>query len=299
MKHPLRFLAVLVLALAEGLGAQGASAPVPGRRSNPTRPAPSTATAGSIRIATFNIQNFGPSKAARPEVMAALAAIIQKFDVVAVQEVSDSSGRAPRALLDRVNSSGPEYGLLLSERTGKQTDDRTSQEAYAFYYRKSSVAPRDAGTIYPDEAHDYFQREPYVAGFVAGARRFVLITIHTRPEAAVEEIGALAHVIEWARTRYPGEDDFVALGDFNGSGNYARPADLIILRATLPFLWVVPDNADTNVSASTALAYDRIIITNGLRPNYRSSWGVDRAYSGSENSYHWPVWFELRLEPTN
>ncbi len=231
--------------------------------------------------------------------MAALAAIIQKFDVVAVQEVSDSSGRAPRALLDRVNSSGPEYGLLLSERTGKQTDDRTSQEAYAFYYRKSSVAPRDAGTIYPDEAHDYFQREPYVAGFVAGARRFVLITIHTRPEAAVEEIGALAHVIEWARTRYPGEDDFVALGDFNGSGNYARPADLIILRATLPFLWVVPDNADTNVSASTALAYDRIIITNGLRPNYRSSWGVDRAFSGSEISDHWPVWFELRLEPTN
>lgn len=299
MKHPVRFFAFLVLALSQGLSAQGSSAPTSGRRSAPTRPAPSTATAGSIRIATFNIQNFGPSKAARPDVMAALAAIIQKYDVVAVQEVSDTTGRAPLALLDRVNAAGPEYGLLLSERTGKQSDDRTSQEAYAFFYRKTSVALRDTGTIYPDDEHDYFQREPFVAGFVAAGRKFVLITIHTRPESAVEEIGALAHVIEWARTRYPGEDDFVTLGDFNGSGNYARPADLALLRAELPFIWVVPDNADTNVSQSSALAYDRIILTVGLRANYRSIWGVDRAFTSNTISDHWPVWFELMLDPAN
>ena len=42
---------------------------------------------GEITIATFNIQNLGPTKAGKPDIIAQLAEIIQQFDVVAVQEV--------------------------------------------------------------------------------------------------------------------------------------------------------------------------------------------------------------------
>lgn len=294
MRSRLLTFSLVALALLVGCsqpdGSRGQTA---GQKASTTQQLEKATTSpDAIRVATFNIQNFGPTKAGKPETMATLAAIIRKYDIVAVQEVSDTSGRAPQALLTEVNRSA-EYGLLLSERTGKQPDDRTSQEAYAFFYRKTTVTPRDNGMIYPDDDHDYFQREPYVAGFVAGGQKLVLITIHTRPEAAVEEIGALAHVIDWARTRYPGEDDFVTLGDFNGSGTYAKPADLARLRTTLPYLWVVPDDSDSNVSGTTAAAYDRIIITNGLRPSYRSTWGVDRAFTDKAVSDHWPVWFEL------
>ena len=41
----------------------------------------------------FNIQVFGPSKASKPEVMEVLASIISQFDIVAIQEIRDKSGK--------------------------------------------------------------------------------------------------------------------------------------------------------------------------------------------------------------
>src|SRR5437762_3016546 len=41
----------------------------------------------TIKIATFNIQVFGKTKLAKPEVMQILADTIRNFDVVAIQEV--------------------------------------------------------------------------------------------------------------------------------------------------------------------------------------------------------------------
>lgn len=255
-----------------------------------------TAPAATIRIATFNIQNFGPTKAGKPEILQVLASVIRAFDVVAVQEVSDVTGQAPRKLLDAVNADGSAYGLLLSERTGQQPDDHTSQEQYAFYYNTKTVGARDNGTLYPDGEHDYFQREPFVAGFAdkQGSLRFVLITIHTMPERAVAEIASLKEVIAWARTRYPGEDDFIALGDYNAGCSYVSAAQLEQLRTQdLPYLWIVPDDSDSNVSETTACPYDRIVATEGLAANYTGSWGVDRAFNDRAVSDHWPVWAEF------
>ena len=52
----------------------------------PSRP-PLTGRAATIRIASFNIQVFGESKADKPDVMAVLAETIRRFDIVAIQEV--------------------------------------------------------------------------------------------------------------------------------------------------------------------------------------------------------------------
>src|SRR5262245_10398562 len=41
----------------------------------------------TIRIASFNIQVFGDAKGAKPYIMQALAAIIQNFHIVAIQEI--------------------------------------------------------------------------------------------------------------------------------------------------------------------------------------------------------------------
>jgi endonuclease/exonuclease/phosphatase family metal-dependent hydrolase len=260
------------------------------------------APAAKIRIATFNIQNFGPTKAGKPEIMQVLASIIRKYDVVAVQEVSDVSGQAPRKLLAAVNADGSAYGLLLSERTGQQPDDHSSQEQYAFYYNTKTIGARDNGMLYPDGEHDYFQREPFVAGFAAkqGSLRLVLITIHTMPERAVSEIASLKEVIAWARTRYAGEDDFIALGDYNAGGSYVSAAQLDHLRThDLPYLWIVPDSSDSNVSEASACPYDRIVSTEGLAANYTGSWGVDRAFKDKSISDHWPVWAEFSNKTTS
>ena len=65
----------------------------------------------TIKIASFNIQVFGVSKASKPEVMGILASIISQFDVVAIQEIRDKSGRAVKSLEVLIDNLGVNYGL--------------------------------------------------------------------------------------------------------------------------------------------------------------------------------------------
>lgn len=253
-------------------------------------------TIGTMRIATFNIQNLGPTKAGKLEIMDQLAAIIRTYDVVAVQEVTDISGGAPQMLLDRINATDPPYVMSLSPRTGVQPDDKTYQEQYAFYFNSSTIAALDEGWLVDDAAQDAFQREPFVQRFhaTAGNFTFVLVTVHTQPDAAVSETGALEDVVQVALTTYPGEDDVVVLGDFNVSCSYASPAELdaLDLRSSF-YTWIVPDDADTTLSDRTHCAYDRIVITQGALEDYTSQWGVHQAFTDKAVSDHWPVWAEF------
>ena len=73
-----------------------------------------------LRIATFNIQNFGKKKLRDDRIRRYLAGIVRKFDIVAVQEVSDASEETPLKFLDEVNSQGARYQVLLSERSGRE-----------------------------------------------------------------------------------------------------------------------------------------------------------------------------------
>lgn len=246
----------------------------------------------TISIASFNIKQLGPKKSTDPVVMAQLVEVIRKYDFICVQEVKDVSGQAPVRLLDALNAATTTpYSMLLSERTGKQPDDRSSQEQYAYYYRNASIAVLDSGSLYDDSAHDHFQREPFVARFraVQGNFTFAAVAIHTRPEAAVAETAALHHAILWAQQRYPTEDDIIALGDFNASCSYATPAQLDDLVIRRNYHWLVPDSANTNLSARHC-AYDRIVITQGAIANYAGIWAVDRSFTDPAVSDHWPVW---------
>lgn len=268
--------------------------------SSAPHPAPSTPARQNVReegpttfrLATFNIQVFGKAKASRPEVLDQLARIIRTYDLVAVQEFKDKSQQVPHLFLEEINRLGPAYGLELSPRTGLQPDDRRSQEQYGYYYRTDRLEVIGVSTLFDDSGHDYFQREPYLTHFrlKENGHSFVLINIHTRPEAAVEEIAALAAVFDWARARYPDEDDFVAVGDFNAGCGYASEDDLDALPIHGDaYDWIVPHSADTNL-ADTRCPYDRIVVASPAANAYVQDWGVDRAFDDRKISDHWPVW---------
>ena len=254
-------------------------------------------SADAIRIASFNIKVFGPKKARNTETLRILAAIVRSFDVVAVQEVKDSKGKVPVAFLNEINKVGKGYGMLLSERSGKQDDDRTFREQYAYYFRISTVAAVDEGVLYDDSGSDRFQREPFLARFRSktGAFTFVLVTVHTQPAAAVSEIAALDEVVDWARKRYAGEDDFIVLGDFNAGCDYASEEELAALAIAGPkYDWLVPHSADTNLAPSQC-AYDRIVTSLGTKEDYTGNWGVDRVFTDEAISDHLPVWAEFHV----
>jgi endonuclease/exonuclease/phosphatase family metal-dependent hydrolase len=253
----------------------------------------------TITICTFNIQNFGKTKLNDPVRIKVLAGIIRKYDIVAVQEISDVTNTLCREFVNKINDNGQfHYEYLCSESTGKQPDDKSSREQYAFFYNAGRVTPSGEPALYNDSLHDYFAREPYTARFKTktGKFTFVLVTVHTAPDEAVKEIGSLDEVVKWARTRYASETKIIVMGDFNASCSYAKPAELdqLSIRGS-NYFWVVPDSANTNLSEKTDCAYDRFVLTLPAKSFYTGHWGIDHSFTTKDISDHWPVWAEFKV----
>jgi endonuclease/exonuclease/phosphatase family metal-dependent hydrolase len=253
---------------------------------------PAASNAATVKIATFNIQILGTTKINKPSIRKYLATVIRKFDIVAVQEIKDSSQTVPDILLEEINKTGRNYRFVISERTGKQPNDQSGQEQYAYYYNADRIEVTDEGGLFDDTADDLFQREPFTAGFgVKGTSFTVTITsIHTRPESAVEEIEALHDVYLDVQERYPDYTHHLILGDFNASCSYATPAQLNEMEIRgADFHWIVPDTADTNVNPDTECAYDRLVANEGLSGHFKR-WGIADWFTDKRISDHWPVW---------
>jgi len=249
---------------------------------------------GTIKVGAFNLQVFGTTKASNPEVMGVLSKVIRNYDVIAVQEIRDSSQTALPALRDAVNSMGsPAYDYVVSERLGRTT----SKEQYAYLYNTQTVQVMGTPYVYPD-SNDIFQREPYVAEFKVknGNFDFVLITIHTDPDTATQEINDLPKVVDDAKSRYQGEGDFILMGDLNADCSYFNANSQSPLRSS-DYYWIIENSVDTTTK-STDCTYDRIIITNPAITDYTGNSGVFRFDSVYNLTYentiavsdHYPVY---------
>jgi endonuclease/exonuclease/phosphatase family metal-dependent hydrolase len=146
--------------------------------------------------------------------------------------------------------------------------------------------------------HDIFQREPYVAEFKAknGNFDFVLVTIHTSPDTANQEISDLSKVVDDAKSRYQGGGDFIIMGDLNADCSYFNENGQSPLRSS-EYYWVINNSVDTTTK-STYCTYDRIIITTPARTDFTGEAGVfrfDTAYNLTYESTiavsdHYPVY---------
>jgi deoxyribonuclease-1-like protein len=251
----------------------------------------------TVKLAAFNLQIFGTSKAGNLEVMDVLSKTIKNFDIVAVQEIRDSSQTALPALRNSVNDmAGPKYDFVVSDRLGRTT----SKEQYAYLYNTQTVQQIGSPYTYPD-SNDLFQREPYVAEFKArnGNFDFVLITIHTDPDTATQEINDLPKVVDDARARYQGEGDFIIMGDLNADCDYFNENSQSPLKSS-DYLWIINNSIDTTTK-STTCTYDRIILTAQAKTDFTGNSGVfrfDQAYNLNYNmtvavSDHYPVYAEF------
>lgn len=254
---------------------------------------------GTIKIASFNLQVFGITKAGKPEVMDVLSKSIRNFDIVAVQEIRDASQTALPALRNSVNNiSGPKYDFVVGERLGRTI----SKEQYAYLYNTQKIELIGTPYTYPEPpGNDMFHREPYVANFKAknSSFDFVLINIHTDPDETIQEINDLPKVVENAKSRYQGEGDFIIAGDLNADCSYFDEDSSSLLRSS-EYFWIINNSIDTTTKA-TNCTYDRIIITTPAITDYKGKSGVfrfDEAYNLTYDmtvavSGHYPVYAEF------
>jgi deoxyribonuclease-1-like protein len=257
----------------------GSNAAVPAAP-NPAPPQPMFG-GPAIRIGSFNIKDFGDTKAAKPYVMATLAAIIHNFHVVAIQEISTQDNYLiDNFLRNFVNQNGRMYDRIVGPRLGRSSNT----EQYAFLYDTAAIEVNRRMVYTVHDPDDLLHREPLVAMFrVRGpppqqAFTFVLVNIHTDPDETDTELDALAQVYQVVRRTSGGEDDIILVGDLNVDDQHL--GELGRLDGVRPVVRGVPTN-----TRGTEL-YDNIIFHQPSTAEYSGRWGV----------YNFPHTFKLNLE---
>lgn len=286
-------------------GAPPSANPVPGQLVSARLPNGQTAsipqrTQQTILIASFNIQAFGESKVGNRPLIERIAAILQLFDVVAIQEVRAQDQTVIPQLLKYVNAQGARYDYILGPRLGRTV----SKEQYCYIYDTNRLISSPKASYTVEDGADLLHREPLVARFVTRVPQgyppftFSLMNIHTDPDEVKLEMPVMHTVLrgvreyEWATAN---EDDVLMMGDLN-----CEPAKFGPLAQVPGIFWII-QNQFTN-TRKTKL-YDNIIFDRSLTSEFTGRAGVldfaemfgismDEALKLSD---HMPIWGEFTI----
>ena len=189
----------------------------------------------NLLIATWNLKNFGSltkawlsSTSDTPKrdyrALWAIAEIISRFDVVALQEVTGDL----RALRTMMKTLGPQWQFLMTDVTLGASG---GGERIAFVFDASRaqlsglagelvVPPEWLAEIGPDAMQRQFARTPYAVSFRTDKATFILVTLHVlyggSSTARLPELHATARwMADWAQQSHRWHHNLLALGDFN------------------------------------------------------------------------------------
>lgn len=177
----------------------------------------------NLLLASWNIKEFGHIKERLPESYFYIAEIINRFDLVAIQEI--------KSTLDGLNLImkllGTNWGYLITDIT-EGTDG--NKERFAYLYDKRKVKPSGLSgeiVLWDDLTKNSFvkqlKRSPAITGFQAGWKEFSVLNVHlhpgNRPDDRThrhEEIRLLMEAIkEKDAKKHFWNDNLILLGDTN------------------------------------------------------------------------------------
>jgi Endonuclease/Exonuclease/phosphatase family len=189
----------------------------------------------NLLIATWNIRAFGDltekwtsastdSPKRNLADVCAIAKIIERFDVVAIQETRDNL-KGLRYLIGRL---GQGWSFVVTD-VGEGEPANGERLAYVFDNRRvrltglagELVVPKEwFGRIDKGALAEQFVRTPYAVSFAAGDQAFTLVTLHVVfGKKASDRLAELRAIAAWLADRADDDDEFnrnlIALGDFN------------------------------------------------------------------------------------
>ena len=166
---------------------------------------PSCTIAQTIKIATFNIEQFTDNT---PKDLQTIANIVRRYDLVAVQEVK-KTGKAVRDLIEAL---GGQWDYLLGEITG-------NHERFAYIFNKDKVKfmNRMGALHFKDNRQVNIDRVPLFACFASGNFDFCLVTVHLFYTDDLRREAEIIQLIQWYKEhqKKDPEKDLIILGDFN------------------------------------------------------------------------------------
>jgi endonuclease/exonuclease/phosphatase family metal-dependent hydrolase len=286
----------------------------------------------NLLIGTWNLKEFGslttrwaagagdsPKRDYRA--LWAIAEVVSRFDIVALQEVTGDL-RALRTLLKTL---GPQWRFLMTDVT-RGTAGGGERMAFLFDSNQAQlsglagelvVPPEWLTEIAPDALRRQFARTPYAVSFQAGEATVILVTLHVLYGGAaaerVPELRAIARwLADWAKQVNEWHHNLVVLGDFN----IDRQGDELWQAFTSTGLTVptaletVPRSIFADAAQPQAKYYDQIAwFTDGrgklidlaasnaggfdFVPHLYRDLGLTRAQLQYRVSDHYPLWVEF------
>jgi hypothetical protein len=157
----------------------------------------------------FIIASYHPGSAdiTEPDTIRAIADILSRFEIVALQCIRDENADAAlHELVGEMNRYGHQYDYLL----GPIVEDTPTR--YAFVYRTDIMYPVQWYT-YDDAKEQDFLWEPFVARFKMDDDMFdvTIVNYYTESASRPREIDFLPLVINDAKKRFPDETDVIVL----------------------------------------------------------------------------------------
>ncbi len=176
---------------------------------------PAPRSKGTVRIASFHLTACQSDQVQNPEWGELIAAIVGRFDVVALQGLRCERPDTLQRLLDRVNAGGRAYALLAGPAVGRQAADK---EQYAFVFDQATIEMDRAACYTLDDPDDLLNRPPLVGWFRTRgpasdqAFTFTLVAVHLDGDHVREELNVLDSVFFSVRDDGRNEDDVLLLG---------------------------------------------------------------------------------------
>jgi exonuclease III len=221
----------------------------------------------SIKIANWNLQVFGDSKA---DLVFNYASKIKNYDIIFIQEIRDADGSTFNSLCAAL----PAYNCVISSRAGRTS----SKEQYGLLYKKSLVMASFVD-LNPD-FQDRWERPPILVTFSFKNYNLTLVNAHLKPDDVKKELQNLDGISSNPYT--------MIIGDLNADCDYYNPTTETEL---VSWDWLITDNQDTT-STSTNCAYDRIIVS-PLFLSWVENTGIYTNVTTQESD-HYLIWAELR-----
>lgn len=204
----------------------------------------------AITIASWNIRDFGKSKAENEAKTAIIATILSRYDIIAVQEISNLHEKSDSGCPRNENSCPGHKQCGLIEKSLRRAlagnADRdykfifspyVKDERYLFIYDANKVQALDSGALVTDYGDDPnvpicdsasggdMVRQPFYVSFKAGDFDFTLVTAHTKPDRNLVELQALELYYRVIQGLDTGQNDVILLGDLNADCDYLSQTD--------------------------------------------------------------------------
>jgi hypothetical protein len=178
-----------------------------------------------LRIASWALDGFGPTKLANPIAMQNLAKVARRFDILALQQISSIERDLVSRMVDSINHGESRYDFVLGKSTGPE--ERPEQMAFIFDTTRVQVDRQQTYTV--QDPSNQLTFDPLVAWFRAAepsssqAWTFSLVNVRIDLARAPSEVALLREMMEAIRGDGRGEDDVVMLGLFQADDAYLIP----------------------------------------------------------------------------